>query len=642
MKSKTSFFNAKLYLQDLRRAWPVGLAYLIFLLVWLPYFLFLQVSGYNSFNISSISYEVASNMALHMEAVSVMIFSVIAVVVVFSFLYHSRSAYMMHSFPVTRLQMFTSGMAAVLTLMWVPQIITALVTLGVIGFSGTGLGWLAGWWLVTQMLTTVFFTALAAFAAIFSGQGVTAVFFYVVLNFIFTGFSAIWALLESLFFYGIAPSLSTVGVLTPVVYITEHTGIVHEFNSLWNWTGARITGGLVPVFYALAGIGFMVITYLVYSRRHVETAGDFISEKWLKPVFKIGAAACFSLGIAAAATLVEWQSGVISSFWQILAAMLIQTVIIGFIVYFAAEMIIWKSFRVFSKRQWLLWGIFSVCAAVFIIAMRFDVLGVQTRVPDPDKIDRVVFTAFGDSLDTAENKNDVVDIHYLIADDLETIRDEAYDREADYSWDYPDDDYTTVSFTYFLNDGSVMTRSYSIFADDGPGEAVMTAANELLCRPENFDAVLMNGVPEDAVLYDVSMNLFVRDGEYPDEYDQEDYVDGEIYAYDNEEIYISFEEGTGWNERLLAALRQDFEEGHIDFRKTPDKYQNVLDLCWHSNSTDRGSYIEGWGYTGGWGAEEYYCSIRLSPECVHTLAVLRESEQFFEEGLITRAEYFAY
>ncbi|MBQ1333569.1 MAG: hypothetical protein IIY36_11615, partial [Lachnospiraceae bacterium] len=158
-------FPAKhLYLTHLRRFRVAGVLYLIFLLVWVPYSAYTSIADVRW--TSEPLWNAASGLAYlfdsRIEPFTVAFAALVMSLLVFGYLFTARSANMMHSLPAGRASLFRAGVGAALTLMWVPQLIAAAVSLIPIALSHTGLFWMAGWWFLATALMSVFFVGLAA------------------------------------------------------------------------------------------------------------------------------------------------------------------------------------------------------------------------------------------------------------------------------------------------------------------------------------------------------------------------------------------------------------------------------------------------------------------------------------------------
>ena len=195
------------------------------------------------------------------------------------------------------------------------------------------------------------------------------------------------AQLLSQFFYGY-PARGWLGG-SFVMYCTP----VYALGDACDWNAATITVGEITsttgewylaspatvAAYAAAGVVLAVLALMVYRYRHVESAGDVVSIALVRPVFKYGVALCAGLCFGTwTAAFFGWVDNTLSLsltlcvlFWAAAG-------------YFAAEMLLKKSFRVL--RAWK-GGVVTVAAlAVLCACCAFDVFGVVNRVPDAQDV----------------------------------------------------------------------------------------------------------------------------------------------------------------------------------------------------------------------------------------------------------------
>ena len=106
--------------------------------------------------------------------------------------------------------------------------------------------------------------------------------------------------------------------------------------------GIEFKGAYLLGIYAVAGVVFLIAAYQLYKWRKLETAGDLISMRGIKPVFRWGVAVCAGLlgGTAVADTIGNSFSSAKVHFWILAAG----TLIFGAIGFFVAEMLIEKNF----------------------------------------------------------------------------------------------------------------------------------------------------------------------------------------------------------------------------------------------------------------------------------------------------------
>ena len=109
MKSKISFFNKTIFLKNVTLSWPIWVVYSLFLLIPMPLSLWLSLSTRNHLNpltenqmVGEIYYVMEPQYYITVIAIT----AVVAGMALFSYLYKSQSANMIHSLPVNRTELF--------------------------------------------------------------------------------------------------------------------------------------------------------------------------------------------------------------------------------------------------------------------------------------------------------------------------------------------------------------------------------------------------------------------------------------------------------------------------------------------------------------------------------------------------------
>jgi ABC-2 type transport system permease protein len=138
---------------------------------------------------------------------------------------------------------------------------------------------------------------------------------------------------------------------------------------------------------------FLLLALALYRRRRMETAGDFIAVKVLKPVFKY----CFAVGCGLVLTFVLWNMlgglGRVAGTAMLLRILL--TLLVGASLgYFVAEMLIRKTLRVF-KSAWRGFAVLAVSLAALTLACDMNVFGIETRLPDTELVAKAVVSSSG-------------------------------------------------------------------------------------------------------------------------------------------------------------------------------------------------------------------------------------------------------
>ncbi len=620
MRSATSYFNGTLYRKTLARFWPLwglwGLGWLFllplnFLNSWLRY------SRQSSSNALRFMLQDAENVPslLSPGVFLALLFAILCAMAVFGYLYNSRSACWTHALPLRREALFTTQYLAGLSFLLLPQlavaVLTAMIELSFLPMDswGTALSALLTW-LLAQSGICLFFFSFAAFCAMFTGHILALPAFYFILNCLVSG---LWALVDALmseFFYGYWNNSK---VLTVVEYLTPVHALSRAVNYGYGDEGNQLSSPVTVAVYALVGAALFLVSLYVYRRRHVETAGDVVAIPLVRPLFKYGVSFCVGLcfGMFTVAFF---------NFYSLTA--LIPFILLWSVVgYFAAEMLLKKSFRVF--RAWKGAAVMAAVLLALCLGCLADVFGVAGRVPAPGQVASVeVMLDMGYPSDGGRTLSAYLDDPNQIQ--IITALHQAIVDNRDREGQGPDSgsDYTSAYFTYKLSNGSELRRRYagvSIRAgdQDTPGTVAhamqqVLADRGLVATAYGFDKFLEDGRLTSAYLDRVNLNgAPYSDNLYLDDYRQE----------------------------LWDAVQTDFDEGTIgvrylfnmDTERRENTYQTdlVFEMS-HDRSETAGPAASGRVYYET-APSNNYLYVTLTPQARHTLAVL-EQTGIFEEG----------
>ena len=616
MRSATSYFNGPLYRKTLARFWPlwalwgVGWLFLIPLNMLNTYF-----DRYTSTTPQRRLMDMAAYLP-DMLAPGVFLaafFAILCAMAVFGYLYNSRSACWTHALPMRREALFTTQYLAGLSFLLLPQAAVAVLTVGIeLSFLpmehwGAALSAL-GTWLLAQSGICLFFFSFAAFCAMFTGHILALPAFYFILNALA---SVLWFLVDALlseFYFGYAG-------ISGMLAVTEYLTPVRALQQAVDWWPAHQDSpsylqspGTIAV-YAAIGVGLALIALYVYRRRHVETAGDVVSIPLVRPLFKYGVAFCSGLALGMfTAAFFGWSD------LPVLIPCILFWTVIG---YFAAEMLLKKSFRVFKawKGGAVMTGVMlALCLVCFL-----DLFGMVERVPSPGRVEYVDVTiSMGYPYDSGANLTGLIHdpaqieqitaLHQAIVDNHEDLEYRRHDSEGDY---------TSAYLTYHLSNGSEVRRRYRSIPfhsgdTDTPGTvayamAQLTGDRELVAKAYDFDGFLRN-----ARLTSAYVEAYDKHGQYDRAYVED------------------------WRQELWDAMRQDFDEGTIGVRwlfEYSEEYKaNRYDAGLYFVATLDSDETEGYtmevtpGYSSGPKSEpQQSLGVTLTPNARRTLAVLDQT-----------------
>lgn len=502
MKSKTSLFSPGLSRNILSRFWPLWLIYLGVLLVQLP----VAVSGYVSQGISArytmeCILQLAANVAGYAMAASLL-----SVMAVFSYLYSKRSCSLINSLPVRRECVFITACLTGLLPLLLAELLTWLISLGIFAGSETVRTEYLNSWLLAALLSTLASYGFGVFCAMLTGHILVLPALFLVLNSAVYVLESLAQTLLSTLVYGYEGGVS-ISCLSPLPYAGKALRVIAE-PAADSLEPEHILLGIDSLaVYAVVGVLFIVPALLLYRRRKMECVGDVVAIKALEPVFKYCASVYAALGLGA--LLAETMDKALGSGpleAAVLALMLLLGAALG---YYAAEMLLQKSLRVFRSRMR---GLFIVWAVLLlgVAAIELDLTGYERRMPETEEIQSVVLVNDGRVTEDAESIELTRKIHQTAIDN------EEHNRQAEST--------SIIYIRYELKDGSSLGRSYWV---DGSLEWIENGNSEFaLCRelymlPQNKELMMKAGEikAENVIFCDVEQ-LLPKSDEFSLNYEQ--------------------------------------------------------------------------------------------------------------------------
>ena len=408
-----------------------------------------------------------------------LLYAILCAMLVWSYLYNSRSVGLMHTLPITRRGVFVTNFLSGMAMMLIPYAIVGtlcvLISLayGVlepVGLLVTVLGVLGD---------SFFYFASATLVAFMVGNVFALPAVYFLLHFLAPLLDWLLCLFAGNFIFGLDSYYSgVVEFLSPTVYLMERVNVNCTYEEVQVVTELTHTDGYITRLtavdlenfwligvYALVGVVFLALAYVLYARRRSESAGDVVAVGWMKPVFRFGLAALAALLGGQALYALFWDSFQSGSYYDALP-MAVCMLVAGTIGYYAASMLLAKSLRVF-RGSWK--GLILVAAGCIALCcvLRFDLLGISRRVPEASQVQKVEFYAADNTYKLYPGEDDdlleqVRSLHKAIVADQDYVR--TYE-DSDRRYLAVSDDTMTetyIRFIYTLNNGLQVERRYSI------------------------------------------------------------------------------------------------------------------------------------------------------------------------------------
>lgn len=454
MKSKTSFFNKGIFWKNVTLYWPIWSIYTIILLIFMPGLLWLESNswGYQE----KLTQEQSLNiMDVYMEPYTLIIacMALVTGLALFSYLFNAKTANMIHSLPVDRNQLFGTNVISGLVFLIVPQILTFVVSvLYCLNRGISHMEYLAAW-LFMSMVTAFIAYSIVTFCSFLTGQLVTMVGFVVLINIFSFIISALITWIYEIFAFGVAGSLIPDEV---ILWCSPYNALMClEVNPLYEnevYVGMDVLGKDIMIVYSIIAVILYVISWFLYKKRHIEHAGDLLTVPFLKPVFRWGVGFCVALAIAPMVSYTFMEIGKTIP----IAVFVLVFVAVGMMGYFVADMLLKKSFKVFKKKYFLQWGIFSIFLAVSCVGIYFSTVAYENAMPDKEDVAHATIDYGYSCTFEKEELDKVFAVHEAIIENKDLFEKMKHERNYNSGYDY-------VMISYYADDGSLITcRNYRI------------------------------------------------------------------------------------------------------------------------------------------------------------------------------------
>lgn len=486
MKSKISFFNHGLFKSTLRRFWPLWLVHFMGWFLFMPMMTLMNGIGVNKSE--NYVFGIAQSAVLASPVIA-FIMAILTAMAVFSFMYSARSTGLVTSLPVRREAIFgsawISGVSAVIGSNLLIALLTFLFSLGATESTALALEAVCIWLCVYSMQFLLFF-GIASIIAVMTGSIVVLPILYIIFNFLAVGMEAVVRAHFSALIWGMSGYTfdSVLDFLSPLVYMAGEfvlnvngstTHAVDSFGSLIReraYTSVSFGHWLPMIIYCAVGLILSVSALLIFRKRRMEAAGDVIAVRCLRPVFKYGVAICSAL--CGGLLLYIMLYSLFESRSAAVFIMIPSMIIFAFVGYFGARMLLEKSFHVF-RGSWVGFIVVGCLCVIFTLGCDLDVFGIGTYVPKESTINCITVSMAGE-IHSQDAIADFRELHEKIVSQKEK-----YEGISEYG-----SVTETIMFRYTLKGGRVITRQYTLPADDENLNAYFDLVNSPALLLERF------------------------------------------------------------------------------------------------------------------------------------------------------------
>lgn len=462
MKSKTFSFSKTIFHKNATLYWPLWGIYTLILQLILPLSLW---GGFRNASrtfqggptVDEARFEVLANvLELQLPMFLVFVMAVVFAMVFFSYLFNGRSSNMIHALPVTRADLYGTNLITGLVFLIVPQVIAFMLSVLVCLAYGVSNVQYLGIWILVMAGFSIACYGMAVLCVMLTGQMLAVAAYYVIGNFLYVGVRTIVSLIISIFAFGIDYSDVVQAIhlefLSPFYYafrlVNFHKKTEWVNNTYTAVRGISFSGAHIVAGYTLMGVMLFVLSYFLYKKRQLESAGDFLTFPVLKPIFRWGVGFCgsFSLACMTAGILMTMNIG------EELPIFIVGIMIYGIVFFYVAEMLVRKSFRVFCKKRWGECAIYTVFLLASFGCMMLTAGKIESFCPDQDDVQTAfVYLDYPIEYETEDVKQ-VLDLQKQILSDSRELK----------KLEKGSDEKAVIDILYRTNKGEWISREYTV------------------------------------------------------------------------------------------------------------------------------------------------------------------------------------
>ena len=609
MKSRTSSCNKTVFKKDLTRFAPAWGAFLIFMLLAV---ISIGNDRFAFYRLQSIRDCITAFAWLNL------IYAAVTAQLIFGDLYNSRMCNAQHALPLRRECWFGTHVAAGLAFSLIPSVLVTLIGLPVLRLEA---GWSAAfWWLLGTQLQYLFFFGIAVLCVMLTGNRLGQIALYGMIN--FGGLLAYWfaSAVYQPFLHGVQfPEdpfmllcpLAQISSATHDVLLIDHQEVVNAFGELETYLIYSVKPGNGWGYLTIcagAGVLALAAALVLYRRRKIECAGDFVAFAAMEPVVTV--------------IVTVFTGGVFHLFadnfgMNLRSVMLGAGMVVGF---FACRMLLERTTRVFRKKAFLFCGSIVAVFGLTVLLTYLDPVGITRYVPAAEEIESVTFGQ-GYNLHSYSNFPYTATDPEEIAQ-LQQVHRLGIAKQSDVQPGGTEEVYSTfdLRIEYKLKNGRTVNRFYGVQPQAEAGQIL----KDYLTRTE-----CVAGVPEQQLQ---SLAPYIRS------------------------VYTQGREGKEMDigdldiEGMLAAIAADCAAGNMA-QINSYHYPSNYDLLGYENIDDIVAYLE-LGFDRQllekdmvneyYGTVSYlrYIHIRVYASCENTLRWMAENELLTEESQRETIEKF--
>lgn len=559
MTSKTSLFNKGIFKSTIRRyRWGLVLyGIILFMMTSLTVLLGVDKDNFRYMMAERGVALILDGHYLILPIITALVVPTVVALLVYRFVHSKRTSIFVHSLPVSRTANYISTLMAAFTLMGVPIILNGIILM-ILSLSGYGAFFDINSclvWTGVNLLAVFLMFSISAFAAMITGNSFAMVGLNGLIHCVMIIFAATFSALAERFVYGYSGVNEFLNKSAERNFIVYLVGLADSisYKNIQNFDWLKL---LIMV---VAAAVIYVFGWLLYKKRRMETAEDVAAFNCLNFIYKYLVTFIAALGAFAIFSYMLDERPMVP---------VVVTVIVSIIVYFAAEMILRKSLKVWNRYKGYLAFAAAFTAMICVFAFT-SFFGYETRVPDTADIENVAiyeyyYQADEPWLDDEEIISYAASVHEELVrkENIYTVK--AHRENYNYA--------TNMNIRYKLKNGKTLVRRYPV------SEAKACEILENLYKSGTYKRKVVELFDENiGEIYNINLN-------YNAIFNDKEMM-AEFYSCLEEDImsldYTQMHENQAWNRNVIIEYvpKKDLDT------YAPDRHLNSLSLELNANYT---------------------------------------------------------
>ena len=431
MKLRTSFFNFRVLRKNLSRFAPLWILYAVGEVLGL---MTLPTAGPSA----------ARDLIRLMGPVSMfhMCYAFLVAACLFGDLFDSRMCNGLHAMPLRREGWLITNLVSGFVFALIPAIVGGGVAAVMLGEYG----WIALVWQGVSLLQFVFFFGVAVFSAMCAGKRLAMAAIYTLINFLSMLIYWIVNRLYIPLLPGVVLSSDWFGLLCPVVTICSHVYIDYDWGNTDNLIFDGFLSNEWSYLWICAGVGvvFLLAAWLLYRKRQLETAGDFVSFRPMRYGFLV--------------TYTLFLGMLLYGFFELfgLANNYIFLAVGIAIGYFTGWMLLERTVKVWTGKVLLGFAVFAALLAGSMGLTVLDPVGITTYVPRTEDVKTVCMYPLWDRYAYESGQG------WYMADPEKITQVQTLHRQILETQNQTGENAVSVELCYELKNGQRVRRSYRV------------------------------------------------------------------------------------------------------------------------------------------------------------------------------------